>query len=91
MREIKFRGIAQVDGREVTGDGAYVTDGFECVISRMVFIHCKAGTVAQLIGIDKYGAEIYEKDPVTDDNTIWGASFTDLGGIKDGVVYKTEF
>ena len=80
MRKIKFRGTAATDGRIVYGDGAYVTADFECVVERMIYVHCKPDSVSQLIGLDKNGREVYEGDAASYEGREFIAT---LGNVDD--------
>ena len=104
MRVIKFKGIAETDGREVVGEGAYVTPGFQCVINKMIYVHCKTGSIKQLIGVDGNGCEVYEGDKVqrikewneerADYDMVaafpMAATFGDYTAINDGEIIKVE-
>lgn len=63
MTEKKFRGVTRYDGRTVYGDLQHesrltmiIHDGYREVV--------RTESVAQLVGVDKNGVEIYEGDTV---------------------------
>ncbi|MBE8950725.1 MAG: hypothetical protein SR3Q1_09040 [Quinella sp. 3Q1] len=61
MREIKFR-AETLGGQTLTGG---YSNGF--LVKEMRFFAIKKGTLAQLVGVDKNGAEVYEGDTLLDE------------------------
>lgn len=106
MRQIKFRGRVPDDDKP---DGGKIVYGYLVVYDSGKYTHwlirpnedrnvpVVPSSVEQLIGIDKYGTEVYEGDRVIrifdyDDNgnrikvSNWGmnATFEDFAAIRDG-------
>ena len=66
MREIKFRG-RKSDGKIVYGDLIHMSGGRIGIIfdKRIAAVEVEPNSVAQLVGHDKHGKEVYEGDTIT--------------------------
>lgn len=70
LKPIKFRGRDIETGEYVYGDLMHMTGGRIGLIfdKRVAAVEVDPDTVAQLVGYDKDGNEVYEGDTMTDDD-----------------------
>ena len=83
MRKIKFRG-RRSNGIEVTGGIVLKRSHPMIAVTHCLMFPVESGTVAQLIGVDKEGKEIYEGDKVITSSVIHKATFADYADILRG-------
>ena len=84
MKKIKFRGIAKDDGQIVFGD-LFHLDHKIYIENAEVF----SQTVAQFVGYDKAGNEVYEGDAVISDIGEGNALIRVMFGCKGGYIEDT--
>lgn len=85
-RPIKFRGKDLKTGKIVYGDFARVCDEFCIKVLRgpdvREFVFVDPDSVAQFVGYDKDGNELYEGDPVRDENGEGWVSMLGRAGLQ---------
>lgn len=86
MRQIKFRGRRVDTGKFVFGDLLHMTGGRIGIIfdKRIAAVEVEPESVAQFVGVDSNGKEVYEGDVLLDElDCEWEARLTptDLRGL----------